>query len=525
MSAQWMVYAVAVGLVVTLAALAAEQGTRLARRAGRWTWALAMVLAVALPWVMADRADAPPSTAQNASALAPTLALSGFPATPKLAPQAWLPVGAIEAGGTTIDIDRLAQLAWLLSSMLALAALICASVALRRRRRIWRPGVMAGTPVLVSRAAGPAVVGVLRPQIVVPAWLLDAPPARQALVMAHEQSHIAAGDQRLLAALAVLLVVMPWNLPLWFQWRRLRLAIEVDCDTRVMAQGHRLADYGAALIDAASQTARAPAARLALMTPAVTESAGFLERRLRLMTRRPARWHRVAAPMLLLLALDVGVVAARIGPPQQAGTPQEVTVPQAVRQALAGYYQVDDNRVAVVAVTAGGLEVKTNIEPLWRLRAEAPDRYFAPATALRLRFDRAAGTMIASRFGVDAAPAPRVDAAAVARADAYVAARRASGRPLPGGDAIVQRNVGARAASELHPADFTPGFLRLALAQMPHQRKRNDTLGEVKAVAFAGVDRWGWDRYQVRYAARTVTWAIWLDDGGRLAAARPEGPL
>ena len=507
MSAQWMVYAVAVGAVVTLAALAAEQGTRLARRAGRWTWALAMVITVALPLLMPGLAGPPAPTTPPAPALAPTLVLSGFPATPALR----LPAMTMPAAGTQVDVDQLAQLAWLLASALALAALAGANLALRRRQRTWQPGMVAGTPVLVSRDAGPAVVGVLRPQIVVPAWLVDARPERQTLVLAHEQAHLAAGDQRLLAAMVLLLVAMPWNVALWFQLHRLRLAIEVDCDARVLAQGHSLAAYGAA--------------RLALMTPAVTESAGFLERRLRLMTRRPARWHRFAAPVLLLLACDIGVVAARIAPPPDAVVPQVVAVPLAARQALAGYYQMDDNRVAVVAVSADGLEVKTNLEPLWRLRPEAADRYFLPATGLRVRFDRAAGTLTASQFGIDAAPAPRVDAAAVARADAYVAARRASGQPRAGGEAIVRRNVGAREAGDLHAADFTPGFLRLALAQMPHQRKRNDTLGEVKAVAFAGVDRWGWDRYQVRYAARTVTWAIWLDDGGRLAAARPEGPL
>ena len=520
MSAQWMAYAVAVGAVVTLAALAAEQGTRLARRNGRWTWALAMAVTVALPLLMPGMAGPPAPATRPAPALAPTLVLSGFPATPALR----LPAITMPAAGTQVDIDQFAQLAWLLACALALAALAGANLALRRRQRTWQPGIVAGTAVLVSRDAGPAVVGVLRPQIVVPAWLVEARPERQALVLAHEQAHLAAGDQRLLAAMVLLLVAMPWNVALWFQLHRLRLAIEVDCDARVLAQGHSLAAYGAALIDAGSQAARTGAARLALITPAVTESAGFLERRLRLMTRRPARWHRVAAPVLLLLACDIGVVAARIAPPPDAVVPQVVAVPLAARQALAGYYQMDDNRVAVVAVSADGLEVKTNLEPLWRLRPEAADRYFLPATGLRVRFDRAAGTLTASQFGVDAAPAPRVDAAAVARADAYVAARRASGQPRAGGEAIVRRNVGAREAGDLHAADFTPGFLRQAIGQMPRQRAFNARVGEVNSITFAGVDGWGWDRYQVRYATRTVTWAIWLDADGRLAAARAEGP-
>jgi bla regulator protein BlaR1 len=524
MSAQWMVYAVAVGAVMTLAALAAEQGTRLVRRAGRWTWAAALVLTVALPLLAPTLAGQSPPPASGAPALAPTLVLSGLPATPVIRPSSWLPAGGAPGSMDRIDhIDRVAQLAWILSSVLALAALAGAHVALHRRRRTWRPGSVAGAPVLVSADAGPAVVGVLRPQVVVPAWLLAAHPARQAIVMAHEAAHIAAGDQRLLAAMTLLLVAMPWNLPLWYQVHRLRLAIEVDCDARVLAQGCRLADYGAALIDAGSQGARTGAARFSLMTPAV--AAGFLERRLRLMTRRPARWHRIVSTILLLLAIDIGVVAARIDPPRDAVTPQVAVVPLASRQALAGYYQLDDHRVATVAVSADGLEVKTNIEPVWRLRPESTDRYFLPATGMRVRFDRAAGTLTVSYFDTDAAPAARVDAVAVERADAYVASRRASGQALPGGAAIVARNVGAREAGQLHAADFTPGFLQQAVAQMPRQRRFNERAGKVEAITFVGVDGWGWDRYQVRYATRTVTWAIWLDDAGRLASARPEGPL
>ena len=74
MSAQWMVYAVAMATAITLAALAAEQAARLARRPGRWIWALAMVLTVAIPLIMpgtADRQVLPPSgSAVPASTLA-----------------------------------------------------------------------------------------------------------------------------------------------------------------------------------------------------------------------------------------------------------------------------------------------------------------------------------------------------------------------------------------------------------------------------------------------------------------------
>jgi hypothetical protein len=517
MSAAWMLYAVAVGLVVTVAALAAEQGTRLARRAGRWIWMLAAIVTVAWPLLAPHNATEPVPVPGTTTPTVATLVLGGLPATPAAIRPAWplRTVQAVQADRAAFDIDRLARWGWGMSSALALAVFAGAGVVLRRRQRAFMPGAVAGVSVLVSHDAGPAVVGLLHTRIVVPIWLLNVPHRQQLLIMAHEQAHIDAGDQRLLAAMVLLAVIMPWNIPLWFQLRRLRLAIEVDCDARVLAQGYGVAEYGAALIDAGRASSR-----LAFMTPAVSASAGFLERRLRLMLRRPARWHRIVAPVLLLLALDIGGVAARIAPPQ---APAVRPVPLAQRQPLAGYYQLGANRVAIVGVTTNGLEMKTNAEPSWRLLPESADDYAVPGTGLRVHFDRAMDTMTLRAAGVDTLPAPRVDATAVERADAYVAARIASGQPLPDGHDIVLRNVGASAVAQLHAADFAPGFLQQVITVMPRQRALNAAYGKVEDVAFAGVNRWGWDRYTVRYANRTVTWAIWLDDAGKLAAATQDG--
>jgi beta-lactamase regulating signal transducer with metallopeptidase domain len=332
MSAQWMLYALVVGVALTLAALAGEQSARLRRRPARGMWALAMVLTVALPLLVPPSQTRQP-VAPDRRAAAQLSAPARVAAVAAIGAGNWLPARSSPTG--TIDIDQVVRPGWQVSSALALLALAGASLALQRRARHWQRGTLAGKEVLVSVDAGPAVLGVLRPHIVVPAWLLRAPAARQVLVIAHEQAHIDAGDQRLLAAMALLLVAMPWNVPLWFQLRRLRLAIEVDCDARVLDQGHRVADYGAALIDIGSHASSSLASALA---PAMAESTGFLVQRVRLMTRRPARWHRFAAPVLLLMAIETGVAAARIpAPPQGAGTPVAVAVPQATREALAGY--------------------------------------------------------------------------------------------------------------------------------------------------------------------------------------------
>lgn len=517
MSFQWMLYAIAVGALVTVAALAAEQSTRLARRAGRGMWLLAMVLTVVAPLAASLDGSTPETVAaavdtSRAGVLAGAVFKASVLAVPPLSAAAWTAPPAVQAAG--IDPAAAARAAWLLLSLLAAGALGLSSLSLWRRRRRWTEGEMAGAAVLVAPDAGPAVVGVLRPRIVVPRWLLASPASRQALVLAHEQSHIVAGDQRLLAFCWLLLVAMPWNAPLWFQLRRLRRAIEVDCDARVLDQGHQLRDYGAALIDIGARPAGMP-----MFTTAMAESSGFLEQRLRLMTRRPARWHRIAAPLLLLLSIDVGVAAARIAPPSATAS-----VPAAERQALAGYYQVGAHRIAVVTVTAQGLSMKTNLEPALPLLPSSNDRYFVPGTDLRIQFDRAAHTLTTIHMNVPIDTAPLVDSAAVEQADAWVASRVASGAALRGGEAIVRRNASAATVGELAANDFTPGFLRMAQPLMPMQKARLAEWGEVKDVRFAGVNRWGWDRYQVRYAKATVTWAVWLDDDGRLANATPERP-
>jgi beta-lactamase regulating signal transducer with metallopeptidase domain len=76
---------------------------------------------------------------------------------------------------------------------------------------------------------GPAVLGHFRPQIIVPRWVLTAPPAVRSIILMHEQEHIAAGDPLLLLSAFMLVVVMPWKVPLWWQLQRLRFAMEVDC--------------------------------------------------------------------------------------------------------------------------------------------------------------------------------------------------------------------------------------------------------------------------------------------------------
>ena len=160
-----------------------------------------------------------------------------------IAPLAWLPgvLAAMPAEQAQL------KLGWFVLSSGMLMLLALRSVWLLSHQRRWQKTTMLGTPVYLSGGIGPCVAGWLRPRIVMPVWLQLIPPRQQALLLAHAQCRLAARDPQLLALAYALIVLMPWNLPLWWQLHRLRFAIEVDCDARMLAQGHALRDYATVL--------------------------------------------------------------------------------------------------------------------------------------------------------------------------------------------------------------------------------------------------------------------------------------
>ena len=174
---------------------------------------------------------------------------------------------------------------------------------------------VSGASVFVTNDVGPAVVGLMRPRIVVPRWVTMALPSHQAAVIAHEQSHLDARDPQLFTLALALLVFMPWNLPLWWQLRRLRYAIEIDCDARVLKGGVDPAHYGETLIVVGEHQSAYVGA-----VAAMSESKSFLEERIEHMIRKPVRWRRLGAATLASFAIALTALAAQVSPPN-AETP------------------------------------------------------------------------------------------------------------------------------------------------------------------------------------------------------------
>lgn len=312
MIAAWMMYALLVGTLIGGAAFIAERGVRAMGWPGRWIWVAAIGLTLLVPTV----GMLVPRERPIAAAPALEVELADAPG----AAASWTPSGVHEPGlieriAATISavaprLDLPLLLLWALGTTAMLGTVVIASVRLSRVRRAWSLATVGEQFVRVSADVGPAVVGWRCGEIVLPEWALRMPATGLAMLLAHEREHLRARDPLLLIGGLGALVLVPWNLAVWWQVRRLRLAVEMDCDRRVLRGGGDVRAYGALLIEVGRRTARAPLAAAAFSEPAT-----HLERRIRMMLARPPRWRVLRAATLALAGTLVVAIACDMNPP------------------------------------------------------------------------------------------------------------------------------------------------------------------------------------------------------------------
>ena len=238
----------------------------------RWIWCVIIPLSIFLPGFY--RA--------NHTASVTDLFPQGAPSSPAgkpLAPGFWARLQAY---------DPLINDAWQISSAMlllwGLATVFHVFLVVRGGRARWLSDVD-GVPVIVTDTLGPATVGFWKSRVVVPRWVLTLPRPERAYIMHHEDEHRRSHDAQLLFLASLPLLLLPWSAALWWQLHRLRLAVEMDCDKRVVSKLGDPNRYGELLLKIAQSAGSGQR-----LQPALLGGAGMLERRLvALVDPRPLR--------------------------------------------------------------------------------------------------------------------------------------------------------------------------------------------------------------------------------------------
>ena len=327
MYASWFAYSFLVSALLAVTALGIEALCRLAGRPARWVWAGALALAVLLAAMAPHRASPrsafrlPEPVAVAVTTAAPLVRQDGPIAAAvrvERAAVAWTQALLARADRALPSrVDRGLGTLWMIAT--GALVLLFGAVYLRfaRARRGWPLAELHGERVRIAPEAGPAVVGLSQPEIVVPRWLLERSPEEQRLVLVHEREHVLARDPLLLAAACVAAALLPWNPAAWWMLSRLHLAVELDCDDRVLRRGIAPRSYGTLLIDLAGRCSGLPVG-----APALADRASHLERRLLAMLPTRARHTRVRAAALGAVAALALLAACEAKMPTSADVDQ-----------------------------------------------------------------------------------------------------------------------------------------------------------------------------------------------------------
>lgn len=515
----WMMYLVLVTLTLSAAALVAERAAKIRQAATRWVWVLSLAGSLVLPTVIASASIQLPdalksSTASTSIVLRKT---TSIPMPPML-----LDFENAQSHATSDRIDTLVRGIWVAASVLMALIFALGSIRLHRRKRGWSEGSLCGQRVLIAPDAGPAVVGLMRSCIVVPAWLLQASGEQQQCTIVHERAHLTARDPQLVALALMLLILMPWNPLLWWQFRRLRCAIEVDCDARVLRSGHDLGAYCETLIHVGQHQS----SRIGTV-PAMSDSASFLERRIRHMLRRPNKWAQASAVALLCISLGMAVFAMQVMPPDTShqGAHAMVVLNSATLDRYTGYYLVSPISAITVTRAGNGLTVSVSgqmaapkpyhLVPLSKTRfaimgMDATVHFVTDAHGFASRL-----VATQNKDGHEFLDRPRTDKATADRINAALATRIKAQKPFPGSEKALQLFLSDPDGG----AGMSNGLARARDQQKASREKYLAEIGPVKSYTFKGVSKFGQDTYLVTRQHGAETVYLMVEEDGTLATA------
>jgi len=334
----WMLSALLFSACVALVAASAQPFARVMRQPTRWIWVVALGAAALWPVVSTLALLLLPSLRETA------VRLSAIRVAPDRA------LGIAAPDDVMQIVGRVTIVLWVLASLVLGARLVRALIVLRRLRGTAEHRNLDGVEVLLSDDLGPATIGLRRQAVVVPRAVLDLEEPLRRLVLRHELEHRAARDPWLLLAASVALVLFPWNAALWMIAHRLRLALEIDCDERVLGRGGDPVRYGRLLLLFAHRQRALPLA-LTLAAPPSQLERRIIAMRTRLVRPRPLQL--VVAGSVLALGIGGACSAgAPDAPAAQRGsaTQHEVVEPQASTPALTSQEDVGAKQIPGVGV-------------------------------------------------------------------------------------------------------------------------------------------------------------------------------
>src|SRR5262245_51199642 len=353
MLAAWMAYAIVVGVLVCVAALALERVVGIWRLPRRGVWIVAMVVTVVGPFVPSTRSPAR-APVLTVSRTAPSMATGGTGTDRVDLRLPW----RIRVYGWSLRIDRATRIVWGGASGIIALVFAAACVSMFRRQGSWREGVLHGYRVWFTDDIGPAVVGFFRPRIVIPEWSLSLPPGERRLMLEHEIEHVRANDPSLLALAGVALVLFPWSAALWFMARRLRLAIEIDCDARVIGVGEPAEEYGLFLVAVGERRMHG-----LFLAASLAERRSSLEQRICAMTILRPRHPLLASIPFAALALGAAALAAQTPtPPESAHAAHAMAHASMVTRVGQGIQLTADQIRSIIAAKYPGIANGTSEE-------------------------------------------------------------------------------------------------------------------------------------------------------------------
>jgi TonB family protein len=328
----WMLAATLFAALLGIAAHSMEAISRLFCRQGRAPWAAALIATVVWPILL------PMVSRMKIVQLRPVVIDGGA-------------VRAIAARlpdmprAVASRIDAMTIALWALATLLLLTRLLRAQRALIQIARESRAARIDGHDVFVTSDIGPAVVGIAAPRVAVPLWLTELDAPLRSMVLRHEREHCRARDTLLVWLGELSVALMPWNPVVWWQTRRLRLALELDCDARTLRNSTAVETYGKLLLLIAERQ------RMTRLAPMLAESNSHLGRRITAMTRQSAthRPLRAAALGIITIVAIIAACSGRVGsdltgPTQTAGrfvSRQPAKGPVMVRDNAYQEYQVE----------------------------------------------------------------------------------------------------------------------------------------------------------------------------------------